>query len=495
MHRYTNQDDIIVGMAVNTRMAQQFKAEIGYFVNMVPIRSRFEDRFTFSDLLRRLQSTMMDGLSHCSYPFPLMLEKLKSKEAGSNPIFQVTYAYHDYVKAASFAPLWRMLGLNVENVKALAQEGESDLGVEIFEQEVSLRLHLKYNPEIYTEDTAQAALRITSHFCKKSQETETGLSRIFSPARSRSTAVLVGAALLGACDADVTRPVDRRVTKPEAILFGTSWIRSDLPFAPSAINAAGAVVGTNGTEAVVWQNGVLDTLPHHIQLPGPYAAVDISPNGAIVGSANGHVLYWRTSSSPPNDASAGLSYAVYPTAINDSYTIVGWSFLVYGATSKRFTPTGGWVDIGLGLGFFASDQTIVTSLNANGQAAGYLYRYNRGSSVPLRWGTSGSAVQLPAPIDANSDPSGRGISIDGAGNVFGFTSAGATIWHPDGSTVLVTGLPAPPSLRSDVGRFVGVAYNNNSASTSRSHPSMGRLPGCRTPTRAHRQWSMSTTAG
>src|SRR6476620_4329556 len=154
LHRYTSQDDMIVGMAVNTRVAQKFKAEIGYFVNMVPIRTRFEGRITFSDLLRRVQGIMMDALSHSSYPYPLMLEKLKVQQARNNPIFQVTYAYHDFVKEASFAPLWDQLGLNVESVKAIVQEGEQDLGVEIFEQEMSFILHLKYNPEIYAERTA-----------------------------------------------------------------------------------------------------------------------------------------------------------------------------------------------------------------------------------------------------------------------------------------------------------------------------------------------------
>ena len=159
LHRYTSQDDMIVGMAVNTRVAQKFKAEIGYFVNMVPIRTHFEGRITFSDLLRRVQGIMMDALSHSSYPFPLMLEKLKLQQARNNPIFQVTYAYHDFVKEASFAPLWGQLGLNVESVRAIVQEGEQDLGVEIFEQEMSFILHLKYNPEIYTERTATRFIR------------------------------------------------------------------------------------------------------------------------------------------------------------------------------------------------------------------------------------------------------------------------------------------------------------------------------------------------
>src|SRR5262249_51946253 len=43
LHRYTNQTDIIVGMPVMGRTAHQFAGEVGYFVNMVPIRTRCEE--------------------------------------------------------------------------------------------------------------------------------------------------------------------------------------------------------------------------------------------------------------------------------------------------------------------------------------------------------------------------------------------------------------------------------------------------------------------
>lgn len=273
-------------------------------------------------------------------------------------------------------------------------------------------------------------------------------------------ALVGGTTLLGGCDTSVTRPADPRAAKPDALLLYTSaWSRTDLPFAPAAINGAGVIVGTNGNEAVVWQNGVLDTLQHSVVLPGPYSAIDITPNGAILGSANGHAIFWRSATSVPNDASAGFQPYLYPMAMNDSYTIVAWAFYDVGTTTYRWTPTGGWVDIGAGVGIYGGDQTIATSINANGQAAGYRFLSTADSPMPVRWGTSGGPVQLSAPIDANGEPSGKAVSIDPSGNVFGFTIAGATIWHPDGSSTVVTGLPAQPALRSDMGRFVGLANN------------------------------------
>ena len=279
------------------------------------------------------------------------------------------------------------------------------------------------------------------------------------------SAALVGCVvLLGACDRSVTSPGDLRAAQPEKIFLfgGVTWTRTDLPFAPAAINAAGVIVGKNGTEAVRWRNGVIDTLPHLAGLAGPYIAVDVTPNGLVLGGANGHILYWFQDGVQPVDLTSGSTYAglLYPVAMNDSYMVVAQEYTGPNILSVRFTYPGPWVDISAPIGLSGFDETVVTSLNANGQAAGYRYLVNPGAFLPVRWGTSGGPVQLSAPIDPTGQPSGRANSIDGSGNVFGFTSAGATIWHPDGSSVVVTGLPAQPSLRSDAGRFVGVGYNN-----------------------------------
>jgi hypothetical protein len=147
--------------------------------------------------------------------------------------------------------------------------------------------------------------------------------------------------------------------------------------------------------------------------------------------------------------------------MNDSYTIVAVSFAyALGPTSVRWTYPGAWIDIGAGHGISGFDQTIVKALNAAGQATGYRYLYNSGTSLPVRWASSGGPVQLAAPLDWNGQPSGSGLSIDGSGNIFGYTSAGPTFWHANGPSAPIYGLPAQPLMRSDAGRYVGVGSNN-----------------------------------
>ncbi len=162
LRRYTNQDDIIVGMPVMGRSEPQFAAEVGYFINVVPVRTRCEEGIKLSELLRRIQGTMLDALYHSSYPFPLMLEKLKLKQAEKNPVFQVAYAYQNFVRPEEFTALLQQQGLCMEVMPGVSQEGDFDLGLEIFERETSFSVHLKYNPELYKQNTAK---RFIGHYC------------------------------------------------------------------------------------------------------------------------------------------------------------------------------------------------------------------------------------------------------------------------------------------------------------------------------------------
>ena len=61
----------------------------------------------------------------------------------------------------------------------------------------------------------------------------------------------------------------------------SDWIITPLPFAPTAINDAGVIVGSQHSVAVQYQNGQVEVLPGADQ---GSAAVNVSSTGAIVGT-------------------------------------------------------------------------------------------------------------------------------------------------------------------------------------------------------------------
>ncbi|NLG50019.1 MAG: amino acid adenylation domain-containing protein [Chloroflexi bacterium] len=93
LHRYTGQDDIIVGYPKAGR-SPKFARSVGYFVNPVPIRARLDGDPTFSQFLSQVHRTLDATAEHDAYPFGLMVERLQPvRDLSRSPIFQVMFSW------------------------------------------------------------------------------------------------------------------------------------------------------------------------------------------------------------------------------------------------------------------------------------------------------------------------------------------------------------------------------------------------------------------
>jgi hypothetical protein len=93
LHRYCNQDDLIVGSPFAGRNQQELHELVGYFINPVPLRSRVDDDPSFIDYLDRVKESVIAALENQEYPLPKLVDHLKVKRDPSrSPIFQVTFS-------------------------------------------------------------------------------------------------------------------------------------------------------------------------------------------------------------------------------------------------------------------------------------------------------------------------------------------------------------------------------------------------------------------
>jgi amino acid adenylation domain-containing protein len=93
LHRYTGQDDILVG---SPRAGRRHKLArvIGYFINSVVLRGDFSGDPTFLEFLRQMHETVEAAFQHGAFPFPLLVQRLTpEREQGASPIFQVMFAW------------------------------------------------------------------------------------------------------------------------------------------------------------------------------------------------------------------------------------------------------------------------------------------------------------------------------------------------------------------------------------------------------------------
>ena len=93
LHRYCNQDDLLVGSPFAGRSRQEFHDLVGYFINPVALRSRVEGDPLFSDYLEGVSTTVIGALENQEYPLASLVDRLKvPRDSSRSPIFQVTFS-------------------------------------------------------------------------------------------------------------------------------------------------------------------------------------------------------------------------------------------------------------------------------------------------------------------------------------------------------------------------------------------------------------------
>ncbi|HEX7182940.1 MAG TPA: amino acid adenylation domain-containing protein [Thermoanaerobaculia bacterium] len=94
LHRYTNQDDLLVGSPVTNRRQPETEGLIGFLVNTVALRIGLAGEPAFPDLLARVRDTVLAADAHQDLPFEKLVDALElPRDLARTPLFQVMLAF------------------------------------------------------------------------------------------------------------------------------------------------------------------------------------------------------------------------------------------------------------------------------------------------------------------------------------------------------------------------------------------------------------------
>lgn len=173
MHRYSNQEDILVGTPTAGMRTAEFANVVGYFVNPIVIRGDLSGNPSFRSFLAKLHRTILESIDHQDFPFPLLVERLRPKRDPSHsPIFQVSFVSQRAQRsgglldltvpgAKGVVPRGRWGGLDVEYFDQPQQEGQFDLEVELVNTDDAIFGPFKYNTDLFT---AESIARLANSF-------------------------------------------------------------------------------------------------------------------------------------------------------------------------------------------------------------------------------------------------------------------------------------------------------------------------------------------
>src|SRR5207302_2842963 len=96
LHRYTGQDDLLVGTPITGRTQRETESLVGNFINVVVLRARFPERLTFHGLLQQVREQALGAYAHPDLPFEhLVAELAPERDPSRTPLFQVMFVLHN----------------------------------------------------------------------------------------------------------------------------------------------------------------------------------------------------------------------------------------------------------------------------------------------------------------------------------------------------------------------------------------------------------------
>ena len=149
LHRYSGQDDILVGSAAANRTMPEVESVVGYLANTIVLRGRMEGNPSFSDYMAGVKATVFDALDHQALPFDHLVEVLNpARTTSHSPVFQVFFTLMSFPMAEA-----SISGLQLSPFEAFAEVARFDLGLDAVEYEGELRLYYEFATDLYTEVT------------------------------------------------------------------------------------------------------------------------------------------------------------------------------------------------------------------------------------------------------------------------------------------------------------------------------------------------------
>ncbi len=172
LHRYTGQDDIVVGTIKANRSLRRARV-MGCFLNTVPLRSDLSGNPSFAELLDRVSRTVTAAFHHDAYPFRRVVEELRPPSNGpAAPFLEVVYSWQKSIRAidpdlASALALSRpavdavVNGMAVQSMAIATRPIPSELALLVGEVGDELVATFEYSTDLYDRSTIE---RMIGHF-------------------------------------------------------------------------------------------------------------------------------------------------------------------------------------------------------------------------------------------------------------------------------------------------------------------------------------------
>ncbi len=149
VHKVTGQSDAVLGFPVANRPQKEVANTIGLFMNLVALRTQFNEQKTLSEFLRDIKTSLVQAIEHQQLPFSLLVEALKApRVADQHPLFQSMFSFHNKVTDST----------TLKDIEIMPHSVEQEISryntvFNVYEADDALSVKLDYSAQLYTQTT------------------------------------------------------------------------------------------------------------------------------------------------------------------------------------------------------------------------------------------------------------------------------------------------------------------------------------------------------
>ena len=158
LHRYTGNDDLVIGTSIANRNRPELENLIGFFANTLALRADLANNPSFTELLTQVRETTLAAYTHQDLPFEQLVDTLEIERSLSHtPVFQIFLVWEAQSREKlSIEDLtWEILPRETATV------AKFDLTFFLTETEEGIKGAIEFNTALYHTETID---RLTKHF-------------------------------------------------------------------------------------------------------------------------------------------------------------------------------------------------------------------------------------------------------------------------------------------------------------------------------------------
>ena len=151
LHRYANQDELLVGSPIAGRNRPEIEGLIGFFVNTLVMRGDLRGEPAFAALLARVREGALTAYAHQDLPFERLIEELHpQRDLSRPPLFQVMFTLQRAEAEALELPGLRLVPRDLDTGTA-----KFELTLHLAEGAESVAGWIEYNADLWEAATAE----------------------------------------------------------------------------------------------------------------------------------------------------------------------------------------------------------------------------------------------------------------------------------------------------------------------------------------------------